>query len=114
MGAGVGALQGGLALGDMLAGMRREKPPKGDPEQTPKVNANGEVVVDPAAPVVDEAVDYSDPQGMGASRATMDEFPRIRQQEAADSALVDEDGKTLTLIRQGLRRRGSTDGPHPL
>ena len=79
----------------MLAGMRREKPPKGDPEQTPKVNANGEVVVDPAAPVVDEAVDYSDPQGMGASRATMDEFQRIRQQEAADSALVDEDGNNL-------------------
>lgn len=92
---GAAALKGGLALGDMLAGMRRENPPVDDSNKQPKVDPNAEVIADPAAPVVDEAVDYSDPQGMGASRATMDEFQRIRQQEAADSALVDEDGNTL-------------------
>ena len=96
VGAGVGALQGGLALGDMLAGMRREKPPKGDPEQTPKVNANGEVVVDPAAPVTDPAAPVAgDGADMVPNRSTMEEYERIRAQEAADSALVDEEGNNL-------------------
>ena len=87
----------------MLAGMRREKPPKGDPEQTPKVNANGEVVVDPAAPVTDPAAPVTDPAapvaGDGAdmvpNRSTMEEYERIRAQEAADSELQDEEGNNL-------------------
>lgn len=111
---GAAALKGGLSLGDMIAGMRKDKPPVGDPDQTPKVNANGEVVVDPAAPVVDEAVDYSDPQGMGASRATMDEFQRIRQQEDADSALVDENGNNLNPNVERIYDVEEEDVPPPV
>ena len=84
---GAAALRGGMALGDMIAGMRREKPPVGDPEQTPNVDPNAEVVVDPAAPVVEEA---------------------------ADSALVDEYGNNLNPNVERVYDVEEEDVPPPV